>query len=211
MSAKRSTSTDDAHDDSGVAQASSRTPEALVAVVEGGDPPTLNIIERARAYEWLLKECGLTYRQVQERVKRTRSTVAAAVRLLKLSDEILGFLERGELRERHGRTLLLVKDLEVRAQLARQAVEEGWSAEALMDRALWKVHRQKQDRGETADSLARAWGEALRAEVGVRTLSYGAGFRVEVTFVSPTVALAAAERVGAALTWHEAQVAEGQT
>jgi ParB-like chromosome segregation protein Spo0J len=188
-----------------------RSPEELVALVERADPPKLNVIERARAYEWLLKEHDLTYKQVQERVGRTRSTLAAAVRLLKLSEEILGFLERGELHERHGRTLLLVKDLEVRAQLARQALEEGWSTEALMARALGKVHRQKQDRGETADSLARAWGEALRAEVGVRTLSYGAGFRVEVTFVSPTAALAAAERVGAALTWHEEQVARGQT
>jgi ParB-like chromosome segregation protein Spo0J len=188
-----------------------RSPEELVALVERADPPKLNVIQRARAYEWLLKERGLTYKQLQERVGLTRSTLAAAVRLLQLSDEILGFLERGELHERHARTLLLVKDLEVRGQLARQAVEEGWSTAALMDRALGKVHRQKQDRGEIADSLARAWGEALRAVVGVRTLSHGAGFRVEVTFVSPTVALAAAERVGAALTWHEAQVAEGQT
>lgn len=31
-----------------------RSPEELVALVERGDPPKLNVIQRARAYEWLL-------------------------------------------------------------------------------------------------------------------------------------------------------------
>jgi ParB family transcriptional regulator, chromosome partitioning protein len=156
----------------------------------------LNVVEKARAYTAMIDDLGLTPKQVGERVGSSRSTVESLVGLLALSDEILGFLERGELSARHGRALLRVKDLEVRAEFARKAAQEGWSVEALDDRVQGKVRKQRQDRDETALQVAEAWGNVLGVEVGVRTLPRGGGFQVEIAFNSPKAALATAARLG---------------
>jgi ParB-like chromosome segregation protein Spo0J len=169
----------------------------------------LNVVEKARRYAAMIDELGLTPKQVGERVGSSRSTVESLVGLLALSEEILGFLERGELSARHGRALLRVKDLQVRADLARTVVQEGWSVEALDDRVQGKVRTQRQDRDETALQVAEAWGDALGVEVGVRTLPHGAGFQVEIAFNSPKAALAKAGRLGDAVSLLEEQIAEG--
>lgn len=160
----------------------------------------LNVVEKARRYAAMIDEFGLTPKQVSERVGSSRSTVESLVGLLALSDEILGLLERGELGLRHGRALLRVKDLEARAELAAKVVQEGWSVEALDDHVQGKVRRQRQDRDETARTVAEAWGDALGVEVGVRTLPHGAGFQVEIAFNSPTAALATAARLKEAVS-----------
>jgi ParB-like chromosome segregation protein Spo0J len=41
-------------------------------------------------------------------------------------DDILEFLEYGELSATHGRALLMAKDPEARPKLARAAIEQGW-------------------------------------------------------------------------------------
>jgi ParB-like chromosome segregation protein Spo0J len=93
----------------------------------------LELLEEARACA-TLKELGLTQEQVAARVGRSRSSVANLMRLLNLSEEILGLIGRGELSETHGIALLRAKDPEVRGPLARAAVREGWSAQALQAR-----------------------------------------------------------------------------
>jgi ParB family transcriptional regulator, chromosome partitioning protein len=171
-------------------QSMSSDPAALeAALIESSAGPQLNMIERARIYAMLIEKHGLSYEQISERVGNSKSTVSCLVRLLNLSEEIIGFLERGELGQRHGRTLLTVKDLQVREQLARQAISEKWPAQRLEDRVMGRVQRQTQDRDETALTVANAWGDWLGLPVGVRTLSHGAGFRVEIIFNSANAAL----------------------
>jgi ParB family transcriptional regulator, chromosome partitioning protein len=182
-----------------------------MVLIESGAGPKLNVVERARTFAALINEHSLTYEQISERVGHSKSTVSSLVRLLNLSEEILGFLEAGELGQRHGRALLTVKDLEARGALARTAVEERWSAQALEDRVLGRVQKQTQDRDGSALEVAKAWGDVLGVEVGVRTLSHGGGFRVEVVFASPTAALASAGRLGEAVSMLQAQVAEGRS
>jgi ParB family transcriptional regulator, chromosome partitioning protein len=171
-------------------QSMSGDPAALeAALIDGSAGPKLNMIERARVYAMLIEKHGLGYEQISERLGHSKSTVSHLVRLLNLSEEIIGFLERGELGQRHGRTLLTVKDLQVRERLARQAVAEKWPAQRLEDRVMGRVQRQTQDRDETALTVAEAWGDVLGVEVGVRTLSHGGGFRVEIIFHSAKAAL----------------------
>ncbi len=166
------------------------------ALIESSEGPKLNIVEKGRAYATLMQELGLNAEQVGKRVGCSEGTVRCLTRLLGLSDEILGFLERGELGIRQGRTLLTVKDVEVRGALARTAVEEGWSPGGLKARAQQSVEREEEDGAGTAMSVARAWGDVLGVEVGVRTLGRGGGFRIEVGFSSAEAALAQARWLG---------------
>jgi ParB family chromosome partitioning protein len=63
-----------------------------IALVENLQREDLNPIETARGYQTLIEEYGLTDTQVGERVGRNRSTVANALRLLNLPQEILDAL-----------------------------------------------------------------------------------------------------------------------
>ncbi len=188
-----------------------------VGLIENMAREDLNPVEEARACQTLVKELGLTQEQVARRVGRSRVAVANLMRLLNLSTEILELLERGELRWGHGLALLMAKDLEMRSQMARRAVQEGWSVHELERRVResnesgagpeevgsdWEK-AQERDAEQAKDHLvmnvARVWGDALGVEVGVRTL-HGRKLRLEVVFDSPEAALAVGGRMTQAVT-----------
>jgi ParB family chromosome partitioning protein len=182
----------------------------------------LNPVEEARACATLVQELGLTYRQLGERVGRGSVTVWNLVRLLDLSAEILELIERGELSKSHGTVLLTVEDSLVRSQLARAAIEHGWSTRTLDAHARSSNNSPAPSSAppdhsspahssaspdhsagplssdETAMNIARVWGDAVGEEVMVRTLS-GRKLRVEFVFDSPEGALALGGRIGEAI------------
>jgi ParB family transcriptional regulator, chromosome partitioning protein len=122
-----------------------------VGLIENLAREDLNPVEEARACATLVKELGLTVEQVGRRVGRSRVAVSYLIGLLRLSDEILELLERGELSAGHGRVLLRVKELDERLQLARTAIEEEWSVRTLEARARTSnmdLLESQQDRGE---------------------------------------------------------------
>jgi ParB family chromosome partitioning protein len=183
-----------------------------VALIENMARDDLNPVEEARACATLIKELGLSHRQIGDRVGRHESVVANRVRLLKLSEEILELLERGELTAGHGIVLLMADDLEARGALARAAVREAWSMQTLEARVRASnvnVLELQRDRGEQAKdaeqardlaalNVARAWGELLGVEVHVRVLK-GGQMRLEVLFDSAAEGIALADRLAAAI------------
>jgi ParB family chromosome partitioning protein len=186
--------------------------EALeAALIENMAREDLNPVEQARACVTLTQEFGLTYWQIAERTGRDKTVVANLMRLLKLSEEILGLLECGQLRASHGIVLLMADDLEARGALARTAVKEGWSVQELTARVRASnkdvlppegSEEQKPDRQEArelaAANLARAWGDLLGAEVNVRPLPRQR-MRLEVPFGSAAEGLALADRLSVAI------------
>lgn len=97
------------------------------ALVENLQRADLNPIETARAFQRLIDEHGHTQESVAQRVGKDRSTVANALRLLKLPEAVLDMIEQGQLSEGHGRALLSANDPNSMLKLARAAVEKGWS------------------------------------------------------------------------------------
>lgn len=104
------------------------TEEAFVAaLVENLQREDLNPLETARAFQRLVEEHGHTHEEVAKRVGKDRSTIANALRLLKLPPLVLGMLEDGRLSEGHGRALLGAPDTATLRRLAHEAVKKGWS------------------------------------------------------------------------------------
>jgi ParB family chromosome partitioning protein len=186
--------------------------EALqAALIENMAREDLNPVEEARACVTLTQEFGLTYWQIAELVGRDKTVIANLMRLLKLSDEILELLERGELATSHGITLLMADDLQARAELADAAVKQGWSVQELATRVRASngdvlppedPDEQQLDRWQerelAAANLARAWGDLLGVEVQVRVLPRGR-MRLEVAFGSAAEGIALADRLAAAI------------
>ncbi len=184
-----------------------------IALIENMAREDLNPVEQARACNTLVKELGLTQVQVAKRVGRDNCAVSNLIGLLNLSGEILGFLERGDLSESHGITLLKAKDPEARQQLARAAVQEGWSLRALQARVRKSnvdLLKSLQDRGEQARdpkqardleavNVARAWGDLLGAEVHVRPIRKER-MRIEVEFDFASEGIVLADRLVASIS-----------
>ncbi len=83
---------------------------AEVALIENLQREDLNAYEEALGYKNLMESFNLTQEQVAEKVGKSRTAVANAVRLLNLPEEILFALRGGEISAGHARALLSAKD-----------------------------------------------------------------------------------------------------
>lgn len=100
------------------------------ALVENLQRSDLNPIEEAEAFHRLIDEYGHTQEQVASRVGKERSTVANALRLLKLPPSVRQLVEDSKLSMGHARALLgleSINDIEV---AARTVVAKGLSVRA---------------------------------------------------------------------------------
>jgi ParB family chromosome partitioning protein len=98
-----------------------------LALVENLQRDNLSAIEEATSYQRLLDEFQLTQADVARLVGRDRSTIANALRLLKLPLDVTEMVDDGRLSEGHARALLALTDRSQISKLARTAVEQGWS------------------------------------------------------------------------------------
>jgi len=96
-----------------------------MTLVENIQREDLNAIETARAFNRLMDEFQLTQEAVAERTGKDRTTVANAVRLLKLEPTIQEWIEEGKLSAGHGRALLAVSDTQLRMRYAHRASRGG--------------------------------------------------------------------------------------
>lgn len=102
--------------------------EALVfALIENLQREDLSSLEEALGYDTLIKKFGLTQEEVAERVGKERSTVANALRLLKLPDEIKSELEKGNLSAGHCRAILSLDSKAKMISLKERIIKKGLS------------------------------------------------------------------------------------
>ncbi len=93
-----------------------------LALIENLQRQDLNPIEEAEGYERLMKQFGLTQEQVAQRVVKSRSAVANALRLLALPDAVRSMVSEGELSGGHARAVLAVAEEGRRVDAAKQMV-----------------------------------------------------------------------------------------
>ncbi len=93
----------------------------------------------------------MTQEQVARRVGKDRTTVANALRLLKLPPALQGLVRAGRLTAGHARALLSVRDLVQQAQLAETAATDGWSVRQTEREA--RALRDAPEEPETGDTL----------------------------------------------------------
>ena len=148
------------------------------ALIENIQRADLNPIEEASAYYNLIQMSDLTQDEVAKRVGKNRSTVANALRLLKLPDDIKKSLINGQLSAGHARALLMVKnDADMRI-LYGKIIASGLSVrecEALADaynnggRAAAKKADKRKSRKDPDIAL---FEQELRNLFGVKDVSF---------------------------------------
>ncbi len=140
-----------------------------LALVENLQRDDLSPVDEARGYERLIAEFSLTQQEVAAAVGHDRSTVANALRLLKLPAAVLALVHDGGLSVGHARALLALEDARVATALAREAVDLGLSVRDVEDRVRGgraPVRRPRLKKGMGPAPEVRRIEEALRRRLG---------------------------------------------
>lgn len=136
----------------------------VLALVENLQRASLSPIDEAEGYERLGTEFKLTHAQIAESVGRDRSTVANAIRLLKLPKPVQQLLDSGALSAGHARALLSLEDDKEIARMAREAVAHGWSVRETEKHARGEAGK----RGKGAKARRAVSPEQRRIEEALR-------------------------------------------
>jgi ParB family chromosome partitioning protein len=161
-----------------------------LALIENLQRDDLSPVDEARGYERLIAEFNLTQQDVADAVGRDRSTVANALRLLKLPAPVLALLHENRLSVGHARALLALDDPRVATALAKEAVDLGLSVRDVEDRVRGgraPVRRPRLKKGLDHAPEVRRIEDALRRRLGtdvrVSLRAKGKG-QIHVTFYS---------------------------
>jgi len=104
---------------------------AEMAIIENIQREDLNAIEEAEGYRTLSEKFGLTQQDVADRVGKARASVANALRLLELPDEVKQLLGATLLSTGHAKVLLSLTDNKEQVLLSRKCVTDGLTVRAL--------------------------------------------------------------------------------
>ncbi len=155
-----------------------------VAIVENLQRENLDPLEEAMGFHHLMEAYGFTQERVAERMGKSRSAVANALRLLALPDAIKSHLRGGSLSAGHARALLALPE-GARLAAAERAAREGWSVRALEALAREKPPtKPKPARGAGSSADREALSERLRFHLGtgVAIVQTERGGRLEIRF-----------------------------
>ena len=155
-----------------------------LALVENIQRQELTPLEEAQAFHRLQTEFRLTQEEVARRVGRERSTIANALRLLRLPAELRELVGAGRLDAGHARALLALERAEDQVELGREAVRKGLSVREVERQVA--LRRAPPTRGRPRrDANTRAAEERLRAALGtrveIRRQGKGGALRIQFT------------------------------
>jgi len=141
-----------------------------LALIENIQRSELNSIEEANAYKRLMDEFNLTQEEVAAKVGKKRATVANALRLLDLPEEIKQALLDGRLGQAHGKLLLSLSSPVEQKKLFKQILALGLTvreAEAEKDNRHF-ISRSKKSGFANQPPLFQESVEKLRSALGTK-------------------------------------------
>src|SRR5712671_5861151 len=98
-----------------------------LALIENIQREDLNAIETAQAYDRLGRELGLSQEEIGRRTGKDRSSIANALRLLKLPAEVQLLLAEHRLSMGHARAVLGLPTAEQQIEISEKAAAQGLS------------------------------------------------------------------------------------
>jgi ParB family chromosome partitioning protein len=171
--------------------------EALeLGLVENLLREDLNPVEAAQAYQRLLAEFGWTQEELAGRLGKDRSSIANALRLLRLPEAIQEDLRKGWLTMGHARALLGLPSAAAQLRLRERILAQDWSVRAT--EAGVQARRPGRRRPQRRPPDIEAIEEELRLTLGTRVRMVGTmgRGRIELPYSSP----AELERIHGRLT-----------
>lgn len=164
--------------------------EALqLAIIENVQREDLDPIEEAEAYQRLMQEFSFSQQQVSEKVGKERSTVANALRLIALPNEIKDMVSKKLLSVGHAKVLMGLAHKNEQIKLAKNSIEKQLSVRTLesMIKNINSAQNQAELKNEAQNGvnplkvdlsqrLANELSEQLQKSLGTKVqINYKAG------------------------------------
>lgn len=162
----------------------------LLALLENLQREDLNPLEEAAAYQRLTDEFELSHDEIAKGVGKDRSTVANAVRLLRLPEDVKQDVNAGRLSAGHARALLALESRAAIRAARDQIIRQGLSVRATerlvkaMLGAADKPARTPSESEVHLESLGRQLTRGLGMKVNIRGKAKGKGGRVTIEYFS---------------------------
>lgn len=166
------------------------------ALIENIQREDLNPIEEAEAYRRLLETTDMTQERLAVRIGKDRSTIANALRLLKLPDEVRRQVISGALSMGHARALLALETQDEMVKSAREVVKRNLSVREV-ERLVRAARKNESGVPATAPdpyvhlpggapAVRRVTDELVRRlGTKVRVVAQGRRGRIEIDYASP--------------------------
>jgi ParB family chromosome partitioning protein len=161
------------------------------ALVENLQRADLGPLEEAAAYQRMVDELGYTHERIAERIGKDRSTIANAIRLLKLPPPVRELVDDNRLSMGHARALLGLDDAPAIERAARAVVERGLSVratEALVKKAKSPASKPARGEKEAKSASVRDLEERLTRSLGgpvtITEDSPGKAGRIEIRYMN---------------------------
>lgn len=163
------------------------------ALVENLQREDLDPIDEALGYQALIEDLQYTNERVAERVGKDRTTIANALRLLSLPQDVQDLVSRGSLTAGHARALLSLSSPEDVRGAAKYVQTMGFSVRKTEAFVARKLKRRIQARRRGPAAAGSAPGTALadfenrlrrHFATQVRIVSQGPGGRIEIEYFS---------------------------
>ncbi len=106
-----------------------------ISLIENIQRESLNPIEEAQAYAYLIQEAGITQEELARRLGKNRSTISNSIRLLQLSPVMQEELLKGKFTAGHARAILSVVNPADREILYKTLLERDLSVRATEEMA----------------------------------------------------------------------------
>ena len=127
-----------------------------LALIENLQRQDLNPVEEALGYQTLMQDYALTQEVVSQRVGKSRSAVANALRLLSLCPQVLEKVRSGALSAGHARAILQLKSEKKQQEAAQKIIALGLSVRQaeLLCKNMEKAPQPKQETVFAVDYVA---------------------------------------------------------
>lgn len=162
-----------------------------MALIENIQREDLNPIEEADAYRNLIETFDLSQEEVAKRVGKERSTVANALRLLRLPEKVRNLVIESKLSMGQARALLSLDDATQISAAAQDVLQKNMTVretEALVKRLKSGVAAQslRSQKGAEKDPDLLHLASELKRSLGtqVKILPKGRGGRIEIAYYS---------------------------
>jgi len=164
-----------------------------IALIENIQRADLRPMEEARAYRSLMEAFNLTQEDVAKKVGKQRSTVANALRLLRLPEDMQAALDSSRLTPGHARAILSVTLSEGQKILFQAILAEGLSVRDAEERAQRLNAGSPPSGPKVAPAVARRpaeiadWEQRFIERLGTKVTIKGDARkgRIEITYLSP--------------------------
>ena len=135
------------------------------ALIENIQRVDLNPVEIARSYQQLIDNHGYTHEDLSKIVSKSRSAITNSLRLLKLPEQVLLWIEEGKIAGGAARALCSDK-VEDPEALARRVIDEGLNVRQIEAIARGEdINQPRDEKRETEDDVDKQPGDTTETPV----------------------------------------------